>query len=251
VHDIDGDPLFRSILHEATVDPATLGIILHGSRSVGMEDGESDYDVIRVLTEERFAARLAHGLPRGEVIWPENRKAELYVTSPSDLSGPATPDWFKRGLGTACVLLDKTGAVQALLDELTALPNDRLAEQTAELFDAYLNGFYRSLKAARRGNEVGARLEAAESLADLVQLLFALEGRIAPYHSRLPAVLDRLAAQGWEPGELQQRFLSILRTGGIRPQQELEERVERLLRDRGYGYVVEGWEGEIERVKAF
>ena len=40
-------------------------------------------------------------------------------------------------------------------------------------------------------------------------------------------------------------------TGDPKLQQALEARVEALMRDRGYGGVVDAWEGEIERVRAF
>jgi hypothetical protein len=60
-------------------------------------------------------------------------------------------------------------------------------------FDAYLNAFYRSLKASRRGDELGARLHASSSLACLVQALFRLERRWPPYHDYLAPQLDTLA----------------------------------------------------------
>jgi hypothetical protein len=202
----------------------------------------------RTGLRERDRWGLLHGIDVGK----GNRKAvEVSYTSPEHLAGPLTPDWFRRGLSTARVVLDKTGEVGSLLTRLATLPAESAAMEAAEMFDGYLNGFYRSLKAARRGNELAARLEAAESLAYLVRLLFALEGKVAPYHSRLPAVLDTLAEQGWARGELQDRFLGILRTADPRSQTELEERVERLMRSRDYGHVVEAWDGEIERVKIF
>lgn len=49
--------------------------------------------------------------------------------------------------------------------------------------------------------------------------------------------------------ELQAAMLRILRNPEPAAQAALEDRVEALLRGRGYGEVVDAWEGEIERVK--
>ncbi len=43
--------------------------------------------------------------------------------------------------------------------------------------------------------------------------------------------------------------LAIMRTGEPRLQRQLEVRVEALLRERGYGAVVDACDGDIERVK--
>jgi hypothetical protein len=116
-------------------------------------------------------------------------------------------------------------------------------------FDAYLNAFYRSLKAWRRGNELGARLQAAESAMHVVRVLFALERCWPPYHDRLATQLERLSSQGWEPGYLEATLLQLVRTGDPNLQQELEGRVEALVRGRGYD--VDLWDGEIERVRSW
>jgi hypothetical protein len=83
----------------------------------------------------------------------------------------------------------------------------------------------------------------------LVRLLFAIERSWPPYHDRLVRQLDRLAGQGWPPGYLHDALMRLVRTGDPRFQQELELRVEALLRARGFE--VNLWEGEIDRVKAF
>ena len=85
----------------------------------------------------------------------------------------------------------------------------------------------------------------------LIRTLFILERRHPPFHDRLTNALDSLPDQGWEPGELRRLCLAVLRSGDIQSQVALEERVEAMMRIRGYGHVVEAWEGEIERVKGF
>jgi hypothetical protein len=67
-----------------------------------------------------------------------------------------------------------------------------------ESYDSYLNSFVRSLKAWRRGDDLGGRLHAAESALYLVKTLFGLEHRWPPYHDVLFAELTALeGAQGW------------------------------------------------------
>ena len=95
------------------------------------------------------------------------------------------------------------------------------------------------------------RTGAAESALHLVRTLFALERRWAPYHDRLASRLDTLNAQGWPPGYVREALLSLTGGGSPQRQQELEGRVEALMRARGFGHVVEAWGGEIERVWAF
>jgi hypothetical protein len=76
---------------------------------------------------------------------------------------------------------------------------------------------YRSLKAWRRSNELGARLQAAESAMHLVRCLFALEQRWTPYHDRLDGQLDTLGvAQNWPPGYLKDALLRLVSTGAPR-----------------------------------
>ena len=99
--------------------------------------------------------------------------------------------------------------------------------------------------------ELGARLQAAESAMHLVRTLFALERRWIPYHDRLARDLEGLATQGWRPGELHHALLRLLQTCDPALQQQLESRVEALLRARGFDGIVERWGGEIERVKSW
>ena len=84
-------------------------------------------------------------------------------------------------------------------------------EETAELYDGYLNDLYRSLKAWRRGNELAGRIEAGRSLRFLGELLFALDGSRGPYPKDWPGRL----------GELEPLMLEVARTADPTTQQEL------------------------------
>lgn len=240
------------MLREAAVDSRTLGVILSGSRGAGVEDEHSDYDVILVLTEEALAARKE----RREALHvreldPDDAGRKLVDRSFTSLGQlaelAAKPGWRTYAYSASQVLLDKTGEVKRALDAITAMPEEQARLDVRAWCDAYLNAFYRAMKAARRGNELGARLHAAASVTYLVQALFRLERRWPPYLDYLGPPLDTLEGQGWQPGELNAVFLSILRTADIRAQCRLEERVEVLMRSRGYGDVIDAWGGDLQR----
>jgi hypothetical protein len=215
-----------------------------------MGDQDSDFDLIWVLTDEEYDRRVQAGEPLEETVRRGDLKhLEIDFTSLARMRSASTPDWIIQGLASARVLVDRTGELTQALQDVVGLPPDRAPAEAAFAFDGYLNGFYRSMKAAKRGNELGARLQAAESLTYLVRTLFALESRRAPFHDRLTRALDTLVDQGWARGELHERFLEILRTSSPEAQVSLEDRVETLMRDRGHGEVIDSWGGEIERVK--
>jgi hypothetical protein len=100
-----------------------------------------------------------------------------------------------------------------LVDALRQMPADQAQAAVASWYDAYLNGLYRSLKSWRRGNELGGRMEAAQTADYLLHLLFALERHWRPYSSRLIFHLDKPEPQGWRAGEVGDILLDLIRTG--------------------------------------
>jgi hypothetical protein len=247
------DPILDRMIEAARADPETLGLILDGSRGAGCGDAESDYDLSWVLTDAAYHSRQERGESAREVVrHPGEPKLDLCYTCPEKLSRNAREHgWWTPGQAMARVVLDKTGEVTVAHAAIARMPEEKARVDIPAWFDAYLNGFYRSMKAWRRGNELGGRLECAESLMHLTRLLFTLERRWPPYHDRLYVMWADLAVQEWPPGYLREVFLDLMRSGDPTVQQELEDRVELLLRSRGYAHVVAAWEGEIERVKAF
>jgi hypothetical protein len=186
-------------------------VLLAGSRGAGIHDERSDYDVYVLVREER--ARLKSGGLDVAHVTPQQAE---------------TIDWWTPGLVYARVLLDKAGDVPALLERLSAAAaGDPLAH-----YDGYLNSFIRSTRARERGDELGARLHACESLTWLARTLFALEGRVAPYHDRLFLHLD----EEWLPA-----FREVARTADVAAQRALESRVAALLGDEG-ARVADGWD---------
>lgn len=175
------DEVLAALVREGEADSDTVAIVLGGSRSVGHERPGSDYDVYYVRTVPGEVP------PRPNVETPTITLAELRMIDPS---------WWTDALVQGRVLLDKTGGELASI-----LARLGRADGVAGPYDAYLNSFVRGKAAARRGDELGARLHAADSVRHLAEALAALEGRRPRFHDRLAGILG-----DWEP-----RLVAILR----------------------------------------
>jgi hypothetical protein len=248
----DDDPILAEVVRDAQADPASVGLLVTGSRAEGWADAESDYDLIQILTDEERDRRERAGDELHVKRLRGTAVLDIVYSSVSRLrETAATPGWWSPGFAGSKVLLAKTDDILEVHRALTTMDETTAQAQVREQFDGYLNGYYRSLKAWRRGDELAGRIEAAESVMYLVRTLFALERTWAPYPKRLRARLRELEPQGWEPGYLEDRLRDIVSTGDPTAQQQLERRAQALIRARGYGDVVDAWEGEIERVSAF
>jgi predicted nucleotidyltransferase len=214
------EELLGDLAEEAERDADCLGLVVIGSHSAGIADEESDLDVLYVLRGGKGDRERRGKLELIPVALDEFREA---------------PEWFKPALGNARVVLDKTGELAAVVDEAGRVSRD----EVAEAYDGYLNDVYRSLKAWRRGNELAGRIEGIESLKYLVQFLYGLEGRRAPYSNAWAGNL----------GELEPLVLEVARTADPRRQQLLLARVRELASE--YRDVYDAWGGDIDRALEF
>ena len=246
---VSEDPHLAALIAEVRDDPETLGLLLHGSRALGTDRPDSDYDLIRVVTEQAYLARkergallersAADGGPKTDVLYQTPRRIEPYVTAPG---------WYTPTYISARILFDRTGELATLVTRLADEAGRIAFERTAAAYDDYLNCFVRSIKAARRGDEIGRQLHAAESSLALVRLLFGLESRWPPYHDNLAALLPPIEqAQGWPPGYLGDALKRLVRHADPTFQQELEARVEDLMNNRG---IQHEWGDDLEPLKA-
>lgn len=217
------EPELNELLLEARADPDALGLVLFGSAAAGSADEESDLDVYYVV--------------RGDPPPPRSRRGRLELIPTNLALMRGAPDWLKPALAYAKVLWDSTGEIAPIVAAARTVSR----EETAALYDAYLNDFYRSMKTWRRGLELPARIECGRSLRFLGELLFALEGRRAPYPKEWTGEL----------GEFEPLVLDVARTADPKLQQQLCFRVEQLATARGYRDVYDGWNGDIDRVMDF
>jgi hypothetical protein len=244
------DPALAPLLAAVQADPESEGLLLGGSRGAGVHDHESDYDLEWVLSDAAYDRRLAAGELMHQRYHPLDPRFDVSYSCPRELAAVMErASWELPAYATTVVLVDCHGRLAPLLQAMATMPAERADAEVLAWFDGYLNAFYRSLKAWRRGNALGGQLQAAESVTQLVKVLFALERRWPPYHDRLATRLADLDGQGWPPGYLVATLLRIAQTGDPTLQQDLEARAEALVRSRGYA--VDLWDGEIARVKAW
>lgn len=253
LNDSDGvsdDPFLAALIETVRDDTQTLGLLLHGSRSLGRHRADSDYDLIRIVAADAYEARRAagalveklspDGIHRADVLYQTPSRIETYVMEPS---------WYTPTYVSARILFDRSGEVRVLLARIAAESGRIARERLAANYDDYLNCFVRSMKSARAGDELGRRLHAAASADALIRTLFGLRSTWPPYHDGLAAHLPQLeTALGWPPGYLSDALLRLVRDGDPTFQQELEERVERLMTDNGIAH--EWAVDELEPLKA-
>lgn len=221
--DLRMDPELTGLLAEARVDPDAVALVLFGSAASGSAHEESDLDVWYVL--------------RREPLPPRERRGRLEIVPTTLELLRAAPDWLKPALAYAQTIWDETGDVEAVLAAARTISQ----EETAELYDGYLNDVYRSLKAWRTGNELAGRIECGRSLRFLGELLFALDGMRAPYPKEWQGKL----------GDLEPLILEVARTGAPRLQQEICVIVRDRAAQRGFSHVYEAWTGDIDHALSF
>jgi len=207
----------------AQQDPDAVALVLFGSAATGSAHEESDLDVWYVR--------------RSEPLPPRERRGRLEIIPTTVELLRTGPDWLKPALAYGQVLWDETGELESVLGAARMISHG----ETAELYDGYLNDFYRSMKAWRRGNELAGRIEGGRSLRFLGELVFALDGVRAPYPKEWAGKL----------GDLEPLILEVARTGAPRLQQELCTRVREQAAHHGYSHVYDAWMGDIDRALAF
>ena len=241
-YNLDDDPVIQALRAEGAADPDVIGILVTGSRGVGAVTTESDYDVIFVVSDETMARyeRDKREPQRGGTISPPIDTSDIqWHECPRTLRSYNTV-----GVDVCRVIFDRTGELTALAAELERMPEEQAREKAAASYDIYLNSMFRSLKCWRRGDELGARLNAAQSVEPLLDALFALERLWRPFASRLYLHLEKLKGQGWQDGELRTLLLDLLTSADPRWQQEVACRVIALMAERGHGDVYHSWPGE-------
>lgn len=197
---LDTDPVIQALIAEAAADPDVIGLVLTGSRAIGATGPDSDYDVVFVVTDEAMVRyeETKTFPPRGLTLPSSISTRDMWSESPRSLQlenvvAGVLPTWAE-----ACILYHRNGETERIFAPLRFMTAEQAKKSVASFYDAYLNGFYRSLKCWRRGNTLGGRLEAAQSTDYLLHLLFALEQRWRPHSSRLIFHLHHLAGQGWQ-----------------------------------------------------
>jgi len=117
----------------------------------------------------------------------------------------------------------------------------------AAALDEYVNSYYRSARNHRNDLALESHLDAAESAGPLLTTLFALDGRVRPFNKFLAfeLELEPLRGETWAARLLLSRLETIVSSGDLETQQALFRDVEILVRERGHGGVIDGWEPDV------
>jgi hypothetical protein len=234
---------YETLVSLAATDPAVIGLILVGSRGKGFENEHSDHDVVMVVRDGAVEAAKQR--------YAGASKVDVSVLGASDFAryaewqGPE--EWDRYSFAHTKLLIDRSdGALAKQIEDKGRIPPDQLDRCIDGWLDGYVNGVYRSVKCIRNGNALGARLEAANSMLDLLTLVFAMNGRHRPFLGYLQQELDHypLRHLPWPPQAFVDKVARVLATADLETQQELLAGIETLARETGHGAVLDRWEGK-------
>lgn len=176
-----------------------LGLVLSGSAARGMATHRSDVDVYVVLADDIAGLRRA---TRSAAV----DELPVALSELEEVPAFGTPGWwFRWSFAWAPTLLDRTGGhiAAAVQRQATLTPEeaDAVLVDHSRL-DGWINYAYRALKADRDDHPLERRLDAAESVPWLLDVVFALAGRVRPYHKYLPWELREHPLPDWPAGVL-------------------------------------------------
>jgi predicted nucleotidyltransferase len=176
-----------------------LGLVLSGSAARDCATELSDLDVMVVLTDDAAAGRSTAKSPEVDEI--VDSWSELLTIAPFG----SQYWWYRWSYAWAPVLLDRTDGelAAAVRRQATLTPEEADAVLIDhDRLDGWLNFAYRALKNDRDGRAVEARLDAAESVPWLLDVVFAMAGRVRPYNKYLPWELREHPLDGWAADDL-------------------------------------------------
>ncbi|MFD8078577.1 hypothetical protein ACFV3E_38690 [Streptomyces sp. NPDC059718] len=227
---------YEAFVELATADPAVVGLVLKGSRAhEGMTTEHSDHDLYVVVADgattalTRFAG---HRTP----------ELDLVIVSIEEFRAAGMPGFERYALARARTVLDRLGGgIAGIVAAKARLDAGEASRDAGRWLDAYANSLYRSVKNDRDGHALAARLDAADSIGFLLELLFALDRRPRPYNKYLEWELARFPLPGWDARMLLDAAETISATGDVSAQRELFARVEAAARRAGHGAVLDAW----------
>jgi hypothetical protein len=153
-------------------------------------------------------------------------------------------------LARAQIVLDRLdGRIARILADKGRLGADEAFQDASGWLDAYANSLYRSVKNHRDGQTLAARLDAADSIRSLLELLFALDRRPRPYNKYLEWELARHPLPGWDTDVLLRAVDRISATGDVSQQRHLFVLVERVAREAGHGAVLDAWGDDLDLMR--
>ncbi|MEV0320192.1 hypothetical protein ACIBKX_24925 [Streptomyces sp. NPDC050658] len=228
---------YAALLTRVAGDPAVVGLVLKGSHAHdGMATKYSDRDVYVVVAEGVDGAETGLSCLHG------HRSAELDVLVTTVAQFRQLDGHERYALSRARVVIDRLdGEIAEIVAGKGRRDRAEAFAAAASWLDAYANSLYRSVKNARDGKLLAARLDAADSVGFLLELLFALDRRPRPYNKYLEWELERFPLPGWETGPLLDKIGRIAGTGDVDVQRGLFSQVEAAAREGGHDPTLDAW----------
>lgn len=234
----DVEKVFEDLITELKNTSGVVGLFLGGSRGKGFQSEESDYDLY-VLVKDSELKRLKRIYPR-----VHHPKIELMVKSVREFHSYASwnsPAAFERyTFAHVQPIFDKSGRLSKMLIEKSEIPKKEAREFTVNSLDAYVNAGYRSIKYFKAGNNLGARLEAIESVRYMLDTLFAIERRPRPYYGYLENEIKRFPLK-IAPRNLIKIVYKLIEKPDLKIQRDTLKQMEQIAREKDLGFVFDLW----------
>lgn len=221
-----------------------LGAILLGSVSAGMQDATSDYDIQLIFEDEACAAHPEYDDLSVDIA---GRKVDLWHCSISELAAmerdaPETKEYIH-----AEYLMDASGRLRSAVESVVRIPEAERLDYVGRKLDSYYNGLYRSLKCKRHGYELGYYMMACESVNYYIDVVFGLNGTVAPFVNRAPRLMKKLETLPAPADALSSILLNVASTAEIPVQIALFDMTRAWMALNGYKHIQDAWEGVLER----
>lgn len=233
---LPNSPRLDDLVAKVDADENVVGVALTGSWVHGMATEYSDVDLYLILRERSDDWR------RSRVDGLDIELCELrhFRKVPKD---PGR--WWNRyTMVRSRVVLDRLdGEITELFARWGRLSDEETQIAIDYYFDPYLAYTDRCLREHRVNLAMAAHLDAVESLAWAVRLMFALNQRVPPTNKYLTWELEKFPFDrpGWEPQVLLDLIRRILVSGDADAVRTMFDLFEPALRARGFGGALDLW----------
>lgn len=183
-------------------DPTIVGIVLTGSAARGMATQYSDVDVM-VIRDESETDNPREDKKTLAIDELPKTLTEIETIKPVGSDGA----WERWSYAWAQVLRDSTGGrITKAVQRQATLSDDEIRKLLVDdsRVDWFINDTYRALKSHRDGRLQASRLDSVEAIVPMLDLVFALAGRVRPYNKYLQWELTNhpLPSIEWQDGRL-------------------------------------------------
>jgi len=226
-----GVELIEKLLAEYGGDEQVNGIIQVGSSAKGYGDEYSDLDLEVVVTEKKYAALVREFQ---KIIHTE--KYDLIYTTIGELQQIKDSDrdedhW---NYENAIILLDRTGNLQGMLNEITKYNEASRLRRLKRYYSGYWENTLSAYSCLEHKNYIGARVYAAFLTQELIRLLFNINHLWSPSVKWAFKEIHQLKRK---PEKIEEQMESLLQQPAMDKLSVIWDRVADLLREEKYTWV--------------